>query len=419
MFFCIAHFLVLSICFLHGLAKSASDELLQTLKAPVVEQTVENGGDSRAGQQVVEVDDIVWWKSDGEQHANHKTKTKPTVRDSHFTTKSNLQIEDWYLSESIIGEKNWDSVSNDIEIVLTNELSIDMQDEEEIIDVEYRYNIFPETWVKSEDLRRRANEQIWEPIRILPWFSLSNQNDQSAEYLMHVVKAGIAYLEKLMNVERVVGKLKLTGWANCGESVIPSSHRNTGVDADVVIYITANKNTEWCALGAIAYAGVCKRDYSKRRPIAGYVNYCKVSSEKRRTKWRSDVEIAVHELSHVLFWLKSSFKRWRDEKGKERGLHNVLKCKTIQGEERCYIVTPNVRRVVQDHFNCKSAYGLELEHQGEKGTKNQHLDAKLYQEDIMTGVADSTMRVYSIFNIAMMHDSGWYNPNYGREGRIT
>jgi len=100
-------------------------------------------------------------------------------------------------------------------------------------------------------------------------------------------------------------------------------------------------------------------------------------------------------------------------------LDNVLKCKYIQGEERCYIVSPNVQRVVQDHFNCRSAMGLELEHQGEKGTKNQHLDAKLYQEDIMTGIADSTTRVYSIFNLAMMHDSGWYNPNYGREGRIT
>jgi len=158
MFFCIARFLVLSICFLHGLAKSAS-ELLQTLKAPVVERAVERDGDSRPDQQAMEVDDIIWWNSDGEQHANHRQKTKPTVRDSH-STKSNLHNEDWYLSESIIGEKNWESVSDDIEMVLTNELSTDMEEEEEIIDVEYRYNIFPETYVEREDLRRRVNEQI-------------------------------------------------------------------------------------------------------------------------------------------------------------------------------------------------------------------------------------------------------------------
>jgi len=118
-------------------------------------------------------------------------------------------------------------------------------------------------------------------------------------------------LEKLISVERVVGKLRLTGRSKCGDVItIPYSHRNRGVDADVVIYVSADANPKWCGGGGVyAFAGTCKRDYSKRRPIAGYFNYCKLSSGKRRNKWRSDVEIAVHEISHVLYWLKSHFAR--------------------------------------------------------------------------------------------------------------
>jgi len=296
-----------------------------------------------------------------------------------------------------------------------------MEEEAELIDVEYRYNVYPESKFQSDEVLRRVDSQVWEPIRILPWFSLGNLDYQTEEYIKHVVKAGVAYLEKLMLIERVVGKLKFSSSRkSCGDNiVIPSSHRNVGVDADVVIYVTANRNSPWCNGGGFAFAGVCKRDYSKRRPIAGYMNYCKVSSEQRRKKWRSDVQIAVHELSHVLFWLNSHFKVWRDENGSERGLDNVLKCEDILGDERCYIVSPNVKRTVQEHFNCKTAKGLELEHQGQAGTRNQHMDAKLYQEDVMTGIADSTMRVYSTLNLAMMHDSGWYYPNYGREGKLN
>jgi len=78
-----------------------------------------------------------------------------------------------------------------------------------------------------------------------------------------------------------------------------------------------------------------------------------------------------------------------------------------------------VKQAVRDHFKCKTTKGLELEYQGGVGTSNQHMDAQLYQEDIMTGITDNTMRVYSTLNLAMMHDSGWYNPYYGREGRLS
>jgi len=267
-------------CFFYGLVQSAPTELTETLKAPVVERTVEEDDDA-AKEQQVEVEKNNWWRSDGLQRPKHKKKTQPTLRDPHQKHQESLPVFD-------------------NERVLTNEEPRDMQEEEEIVDVEYRYNVFPKSRVETNEVRRRADDQVWEPIRIFPYFSLGNLDDQTAEYIKHVVKAGVASLEKLMNVERVVGKLKLSANKNCGpQNTIHSDHSDIGVDADVVIYILAVENAPTCS-GVVAYAGSCMRD-RKGRPIAGYINYCKLSSEHRRTKWRSDVEIAVHELSHILF----------------------------------------------------------------------------------------------------------------------
>jgi len=315
-------------CLLHGLAKSDSAELLG---ATLAEGTVENEVDALVEQQVEVVEKEYGERSEWGVRSNHRKKVKPVVRGDHFTTQSDFVPSEEDMAKPEDDEGN----QEDNELVLIHEERME-QKEAELVDVKYRYNAFPKSIDETDKFRRKTDDKVWEPIRILPWFSLNNLDSQTEEYIKHVMKAGVAYLEKLMTVERVVGKLQLLGRSDCGNDMkIPWKHKNEGVDADIVIYVTAQPKSKWCSGGVYAFGGVCKRGYSKRRPIAGYVNYCKVTSEQRRKKWRSDVEIAVHELSHVLFWLNSHFSRWRDENGKERGIDNVVSCEKRGRSERC------------------------------------------------------------------------------------
>jgi len=190
-------------------------------------------------------------------------------------------------------------------LVLTNDKPWGLEEDEfDIIDVNYRHNIFPKVSVS----RSRTDDNLWEPIRILAYFDLRNLDSHTQEYLQHVVIAAVKYLEKLIRVERVDGKLIISGSKSmCGYVTIPDRHRTVGIDADVVIYVTATQNSDWCQ-GVYAFAGTCKRDRSKRRPVAGFINYCSFSSGQRRRRWRTEIEIAVHEMSHSLFFLTSHYR---------------------------------------------------------------------------------------------------------------
>jgi len=143
---------------LKGLVKSVPIELSKTaLKAPLVEKAVEKVDNATTGQQ--DVDKENGWRPNRDQHANQRLKVKPTLREHNFMADFYFQKdENSYPKPFDDGAQQ--SIYANNELVLTNEEDLDMQEEAEIIDVEYRYNIFPKPKFNTDGLHRRVDDQV-------------------------------------------------------------------------------------------------------------------------------------------------------------------------------------------------------------------------------------------------------------------
>jgi hypothetical protein len=77
------------------------------------------------------------------------------------------------------------------------------------------------------------------------------------------------------------------------------------------------------------------------------------------------------------------------------------------------VVTPTVRRVVQNHFNCRTMKGARLENQ-DTGSDcfGSHWDERLHYTEIMGAVFSPSVNILSPLTLAYLEDSGWYRANY-------
>jgi len=285
----------------------------------------------------------------------------------------------------------------------------------------YKNHSFP----RDQSNRRRVEDGAFEPIRFHVHIDDKGLDEDTKEYLTAIVEAAVGYLSKIMRVSPVEGNLQLCHEYRkelgickdtCGEVRLPYSHIHDGIpNTDTVLYAFADPNAKWCSGGVYAYAGMCYRDLYGR-PIAGRINFCKLQG--RRRKWRSDVEVALHEISHIVFASQSYFGRFRDEDGSLRPEYEVWKKVNDGSHQRGFVITPRVKQWVRDHFGCRSMIGAELESQGESYTQWKHWDAQYFFEEMLTGYIDGSPRTFSGLNLALMEDSGWYEANWGREGKL-
>jgi hypothetical protein len=76
-------------------------------------------------------------------------------------------------------------------------------------------------------------------------------------------------------------------------------------------------------------------------------------------------------------------------------------------------VTPKVRTVARNQFNCADLEGGQLENQptGSSCT-GDHWDERLYYPESMSGVISPTSVILSPLTLALFEDSGWYAANY-------
>jgi len=305
------------------------------------------------------------------------------------------------------------------EVQLVDEVS-------EFIEVNYALNnTWPRPWtngIPGRDGRRRA-ASAFQPLRIHVEYQRTGIDTDTREHLTIMMEAATHYLMDRMNVIRVQGNLKIQCESSscsysCGGFNVPWEHKTTGIpNADVVIYAMADRNRGLCGNGVVAYAGTCFRDKDKGRPIAGYLNFCNLYRDAR--KFRQDVEVALHEVSHSLFFSSNHYAWFRDENGRRRyesGTRRVV-------GQRSYIMTPKVMQWTQDHFgirkgSCSGFYGAELENQGGGATAGSHWEASRFFDEVLTGYTDGSARVFSGLNLALMEDSGWYEASWGREGTM-
>jgi hypothetical protein len=88
----------------------------------------------------------------------------------------------------------------------------------------------------------------------------------------------------------------------------------------------------------------------------------------------------------------------------------------ITGNRYFMVVTPTVRRVVRNHFDCQTMEGARLENQqGTTDCFGSHWDELQYYTEIMGPVFSHSVNVLSPLTLAYLEDSGWYRANYESE----
>jgi Leishmanolysin len=106
---------------------------------------------------------------------------------------------------------------------------------------------------------------------------------------------------------------------------------------------------------------------------------------------------------------------------------DILNFRTVRGGVRvAEVVTPSVRQVVRNHFDCQELHGAELEsgefvplstNSGEASCLGDHWERRLFKTDLMNPIVDENVEFnprFSTVTLAYFADSGWYQVDLSR-----
>ncbi len=245
----------------------------------------------------------------------------------------------------------------------------------------------------------------------------------------------------------VISADELDNRAYCGDSEfteVDVSHISQGVpDCDLMLYFSGTPSTRYCDTSTLAVAVACNFDQFDR-PIAGAINFCldtiKLNGDGTASQAviQDNVDVAIHEAAHVLGMSSNSYRFfWDPETGAPRTERpfsaqtvtcvdgvtrtQILPAKTTMefflaenGQRYASIVTPKVRAVARNQFDCQSIAGAQLENQptGSNSCTGDHFDERLWYPEALSGVISPTTNILSPLTLALMEDSGWYKANY-------
>lgn len=212
-----------------------------------------------------------------------------------------------------------------------------------------------------------------------------------------------------------------------------------------------------CSGDYLAASAFCSTDQLDR-PTAGILHLCITKDFFHPVNLQTNIMLTMHELGHALGFNSVSlahFRRWdgtpitpRDPETGEiplveiectgpvgqrrRGTvalpsEEILQFRTVRGGVRvAEVVTPSVRQVARNHFDCQNLTGAELEsgeflplstNPGETSCIGDHWERRLFRSDIMNPIVDDTT-VFSPFlstiTLAYFADSGFYQVDLTR-----
>jgi len=316
-------------------------------------------------------------------------------------------------------------------------------------------------WEKTRRNLQTAESTAYQPLRIKfytgqieQYRGSSLENNARIDFIINEVLPEMAHeWSSALSVVPVAGRLKidpltLFGDRKCYWSTVPDSHIQDGVfGADLIIYVSANPEEDYCGSGELATAISCNMDQYDR-PTAGAINFCLetirlqddlTASEETR---RDLVGVATHEVGHVLGMDTYLMLFFRDAKTGDPLTprpHALSKVTCVSGEERevlkpadntlalvqtatgtryAEIRTPTVRQVVRNQFDCQVMTGARFENQppNEKSCFGSHWDERLFYTEAMGPVINSVTNVLSPLTLALLEDSGWYKADYSVAG---
>jgi len=266
------------------------------------------------------------------------------------------------------------------------------------------------------------------------------------------------YWSQALSVVPVSGNLKMSSGELenrefCGDSEftkVPFEHFSTGLaDVDLILYVSGTPSSRFCRGTTLAVAVACNFDQFDR-PTAGAINVCLDRIELNEDGTASDAiiedntDVLKHETAHILGHSSNSYRFfWDSVTGKERTprpfesrtvtcVDDVERSLILPGEDTmkffeakngqryAAIVTPKVRAMARNQFDCQSLPGAKLENQptGDESCTGDHWDEHDYYPEALSGVISPTTNIMSHMTLALFEDSGWYRANY-TQGRMN
>jgi len=333
--------------------------------------------------------------------------------------------------------------------------------DEEDVDENTMYTI--DTTVGDSSASERG-EDLYKPLRIL--FDTQALDDtRNAENAAKIdfIKTQILpktaeFWSSALSVVPVNANLKISAAELenrefCGDSEftkVPTEHISTGIpDIDLVLYVSGTPSSRFCRGTTLAVAVACNFDQFDR-PTAGAINTCLDRIDLNEDGTASDaviednIDVLKHEVAHVLGHSSNSYRFfWDAETGIERTprpfesrtvtcVDDVERSLILPAEDTmrffegnnnqryAAIVTPKVRAMARNQFNCQSLVGAKLENQptGSDSCTGDHWDEHDYYPEALSGVISPTTNIMSHMTLALFEDSGWYRANY-TQGRMN
>lgn len=230
--------------------------------------------------------------------------------------------------------------------------------------------------------------------------------------------------------------------ANCAKDPCTTTTGQGVKNSDFLLYVRA-ATTSYCSGSVLAYASSCQKDQYDR-PTFGMANFCPDQIDSDPVEYEHQLATALHEITHALGFSSQFFAYMRYADGTPRTPRDASgrppivttgTCKngdpvdyfvapdtsTVQYvNERdrviAKLVTPNVAKYVQTHFNCSSLIGAELESQDD-GCLGSHWEERLFEPEYMSPVS-SYRNIFSGLTLAYFADSGWYRTNLSTAERL-
>jgi Leishmanolysin len=221
---------------------------------------------------------------------------------------------------------------------------------------------------------------------------------------------------------------ELDSFTYCGDpefTEVPNEHKSTGLeDTDLILYVSGSASERFCPERTLAVAVPCNFDQFDR-PTAGAINVCLngivLNSDGTSSPdvAQDYVDVTIHEVAHVLGHSSNSYRfYWDSETGTERTARpfteTTVTC--VDGVERTLvlpdtntmeigiddrgrrfatIVTPKVRAVARNQFNCQTLTGANLENQPTRADScvGDHWDERLFYPEALSGVISPTSNI--------------------------
>lgn len=225
------------------------------------------------------------------------------------------------------------------------------------------------------------------------------------------MSSAVAYYQSTLTVIRATSNIKFAD--QCGGLTAPSYLATTGVAADLVIMVTAEKADE----SYLAYAVPCALARSNDRPVVGMINFnYKYLLTATNINLEENLITTIHEIAHVLGFSSNLYRYFKDSNGVT---FNPLGSKTLaNGQTVQYINAEPLTTRVRNYFGCQTIEGAFLENEGSSGSAGSHFERRIFFNEFMTA-SSITDSVISEFTLALLQSTGWYTASFSNVEPFT